>query len=144
MGRRRSAKPFYRVRFPDGAPCRGSSRAEHPPCKRKVGGAIPLPGSIKTMAKKRISKEALYDFMERLNPVIEKIFIHGPEDLKKKIGEIGFSLNSNKNTLTRLLTQLEEWVSDVLSHFPNDKTAKEILNEIKDMSDRNPHTEWRH
>jgi hypothetical protein len=92
--------------------------------------------------KKRVSREALYDLMERSNGVISRVHEVGSKEEKDEIVSIGFDINK-KVKLTFLISRFEEWLRRVKKYFPNGAEAAALLEEAKQMSDSNPHNEWR-
>lgn len=93
------------------------------------------------MAKKRVSREALYDLMERSNKVISRVHEVGLDLEKRDIAGIGFNLNGGKK-LTFLIGQFYEWFNNVMKYFPDDKEAAALFEEAKQLYDSNPHNEW--
>jgi hypothetical protein len=91
---------------------------------------------------KRVSREALYDLMERSNRIISQVHAVGSPAEKEAILEIGKSIN-RKGKLTDLLVHYEEWFRGAMKYFKGDKEAEALLEEVRKMNDSNPHTEWR-
>jgi hypothetical protein len=93
------------------------------------------------MAKKRVSRESLYDLLERSNKVISKVHEVGTDHQKQEILSIGFDINSGVK-LTFLISRFQEWFHGVMRYFPEDKEAAALFEEAKQLHDSNPHNEW--
>jgi hypothetical protein len=91
---------------------------------------------------KRVSREALYDLMERSNRIISQVHAIGSPSEKEAILEIGKSINMG-GKLTDLLVHYEEWFRGIMKYFGGDKEAEALLAEVKVMNDSNPNTEWK-
>lgn len=90
-----------------------------------------------------VSRDALYDLMERSNKIVSKVHAVGTASEKEAIVEIGKDIN-RKGRLTDLLVRYEEWLRSVVpKYMGGDAEASALLEEAKRMNDANPHTEWK-